>query len=175
MRIIAEPNLLLRVKVELPEDLKLATNGFGEGWNVLRSIDALLLKKRLLSGGWTFVKVDETALSSGVGKTAREAIGSALRSALRRLAKHLKVADVEHIQLTQYPWFYLARVRVLLYLIQQGKARAVIGDSDPLTTIYRRRPMQTLCKGVTSPSQQRHASALKQSLISSEASEIGPL
>jgi hypothetical protein len=68
MRIIAEPNLLLRVKVELPEDLKLATNGFGEGWNFSRSIDALLLKQRLLSYGWTFVKVDETAFKQRRGQ-----------------------------------------------------------------------------------------------------------
>ena len=32
MRILAEQNLLLRVHVELPEGLKLATDKFREGW-----------------------------------------------------------------------------------------------------------------------------------------------
>jgi len=120
MHTIAELNLLLRVQVELPQGLRLATDEFREGWYFARSVDAHRLKRRILKRGWNFIRIDAGSLRSGVGATAQKAIASALKLALREINEHVNAVEVKHIELTEYPWFFLARVGVHPYRIQQG-------------------------------------------------------
>ena len=120
MRTIAELNVLLRARAELPVGFKVATEEFREGWSFMRSGGARRLERKIQTRGWSFIKIADGLLRSGVGDTAQVAIASALRLALRRVSEHFIAAEVEHIELTQYPWFFLARVRVYPYWIQQG-------------------------------------------------------
>jgi hypothetical protein len=120
MRSIAELNLLLHTSIELPSGLKLTTEEFDEGWSFVRRVDARRLGKRIQTRGWNFIRFGDGSLRSGVGDTSQEAIASALRLALRRVSNHSNAVEVEHIELTRYPWFFLARVRVYPYRIQQG-------------------------------------------------------
>jgi hypothetical protein len=71
-------------------------------------------------------------MRSGVGDTSQEAIASALKLALRHISARFNSAEVEDIELTQYPWFFLARVRVLPYIIRQGVALSVPDESEAL-------------------------------------------
>src|ERR1700758_3395583 len=143
MRIIAELNLLLRAGVELPEGLKLATDEFLEGWNLSRSVDVRHLEERILNQGWNLIKIDEGTLRSGVGETEQEAIAGALKLALREVDKHVNAMEVERIHLTQYPWFFLARVTVRPYLIQQGTDLTVLAGKESFPIIPRRRQPPT--------------------------------
>lgn len=120
MHTIAAMSLLLRVRVELPEGFSLATEEFREGWSLARSVDARRLQKRVLTRGWNFIKIDAGSLRSGVGATAQEAIASALKRALREINDHMNAVEIKHIELIQYPWFFLARVGVHAYRNQQG-------------------------------------------------------
>ena len=127
MRTIAERNMLLRSKTELPDGLKMATDEFREGWELVRTFDARRLEKQIVLRGWNFIRIAEESLRSGVGEAAQEAITSALKLALRRISAHFNAVEVVHIELTQYPWFFLARVRIIPFRIQQG---AVLPISD---------------------------------------------
>jgi hypothetical protein len=129
MRTIAELNVLLRERIDLPAGLKLATDEFREGWNFVRAGNVMRLKKKIQTRGWNFIKTGDGSLRSGVGDTSQEAIASALKLALRRVDTHLNAAEVEHIELTQYPWFFLARVRVYPYRIQQDAEMAAADDA----------------------------------------------
>jgi hypothetical protein len=142
MRTIAELNVLLRARAELPVGLKVATEEFREGWNFMRSGDVGRLEKRIQTRGWSFIKIADGSLRSGVGETSQEAIASALKLALRRVSEHFNAAEVEHIELTQYPWFFLARVRVYPYRIQQGAVLPVPDEAvtEPLAARQRRLP-----------------------------------
>ncbi len=120
MRTIGELNILLHARADLPTGLKLNTEAFEEGWSFVRRADARQLGKRIKTRGWNFIRFADGSLRSGVGDTSQEAIASALKLALRRVSSHSNAVEVEHIELTQYPWFYLARVRVYPYRIQQG-------------------------------------------------------
>jgi len=124
---IAALNVLLRAGVELPEGLKLATEELLEGWNSSRLEDVCRLEKRILNRGWNCIKIGDGPQSYGVGDTTKEAIGNALVHALRRISENCNAVEVERIELTQYPWFFLARVEVCPYRIQQG---AVLPASD---------------------------------------------
>ena len=125
MRNIAESNMLLRERIELPAGLKMTTDEFREGWSLIKGSDARRLEKRILKSGWNFIRIADGSLRSGVGETSQEAIASALKLALRRVSTHFNAVQVEHIELTRYPWFFLARVRVYPYRIQEGAIFAV--------------------------------------------------
>jgi hypothetical protein len=139
MRNIAELNMLLRMQVGLPDGLKLATDEFREGWNFLRSMDANRLEKKLQTCGWNFIRDVDGPLRSGVGETSQEAVASGLKLALRRVSEHFNAVEVEHIELTQYPWFYLARVRIYPYRIQQGAVLPVPDEELPVSMAMRQR------------------------------------
>ncbi|MGA3263368.1 MAG: hypothetical protein ABSC47_04905 [Terracidiphilus sp.] len=139
MRTIAELNVLLRVGVGLPAGLKLATDEFHEGWNFVRTGDAPRLKKKIQARGWNFIKIADGSLRSGVGDTSQEAIASALKLALRRVSAHFNAVEVERIELTQYPWFFLARVQVHPYRIQQDAVLPAPDEAAPMPIAHRRR------------------------------------
>jgi hypothetical protein len=139
MRTIAELNLLLRVRVELPEGFRLGTEKFRDGWSFSRSLDVCRLEKRILNHGWNFIKIGEGPQGSGVGDTSQEAIASALKLALRRTSEYFNAVEVGRIHLTQYPWFFLARVEVCPYRIQQGMVLPAPDNADWLSLAPRRR------------------------------------
>jgi hypothetical protein len=118
MRNIAELTLLLRSEIELPAGIKLATEDFREGWSFARSTDSRRLGKRILARGWQFIRIRDGLVKSGVGETAQEAIACGLKLALRCVNRHFSAAEIAHLEMTQYPWFFLARVKIFPYRIQ---------------------------------------------------------
>jgi hypothetical protein len=139
MRTIAEQNLLLRVPIELPEGPKLLTDEFCEGWAFARSVDARHMEQKIHTRGWHFIRIADATLRSGVGETAQAAIASALKLTLRRVSHHFNAAEVEHIDITQYPWFFLARIRIYPFRIQQGAALPDPGKFEPIPITSRPR------------------------------------
>ncbi len=120
MHTIAQSQMLLRARTELPDGLKVATEEFQDNWSLVRSVNALRMGKQIIMRGWIFVSGADGLRRSGVGDTSQEAIGSALKLALRRLSPQVNAAEVAHIELTEYPWFFLARVKVLPYCIHKS-------------------------------------------------------
>jgi hypothetical protein len=116
---IAELSVLLRCEIALPVNFKLATEEFRDGWKFARTTNAKRLEQKILNRGWNFIKIADASLRSGIGDTSQEAIAGALKLALREVSGHFNAVEVAHIELTQYPWFFLAKVRVCPYRIQQ--------------------------------------------------------
>jgi hypothetical protein len=165
--------MLVRARVELPGGLHLATEEFREGWNIVRTVNAQRLKKKIQSRGWNFIRIPDESLRSGVGDTSQEAIANALRLALRRVSTHFNTAEVDHIELTQYPWFFLARVRVYPYRIQQDALLPLPDESlsTPVAPRQRRLPLQA---EALYPHFGSAMPQLKQMLISSGTPQAGP-
>jgi hypothetical protein len=136
---IAETNMLLRTGIELPADLRLTTKEFREGWNFVAAKDARMLEKRILKRGWKFIRVVDGWLRNGVGAVPQEAIANALNLALRHVSPHFNAVEVDHIEWTQYPWFYLAKVLVNPSRIQKGAILAVPDEAMPPPTTLRPR------------------------------------
>jgi hypothetical protein len=137
MRDIAELNMLLRGRIALPNGIKLTTDEFLEGWHFVRSVDARHLETKIQTRGWNFIRIADAPLRSGVGDTSQEAIASALKLTLRHVSRHFNAAEVDHIELTQYPWFFLARVRVNSFQIQQSAVLHAPDQSVPLSVAPR--------------------------------------
>jgi len=132
MRAIVEQNLLVRAQIELPAGLKMAREEYREGWSFARSADARRLQRKIAKHGWNLVRSNAGFERSGVGPTSQHAIAGALTLALRRLTAQFNAVEIEQIQLTQYPWFFLARVIVHPYRIQQGGMLSGCDDTTPL-------------------------------------------
>jgi hypothetical protein len=173
MHKIAELNMLLRAQVELPAGLTLATVEFREGWSFVRPVDARKLEKKIQTRGWNFIKVADGLLRSGVGDTSQEAIAGALKLALRRIHEHFNVAEVEHIELTKYPWFFLARVRVNPYRIQPDAALSLPEEEAPLPLASRIRRLPANSAELY-PHFGSAMPQLKAMLLSSRGSEARP-
>lgn len=116
---IAETNIFLRAQIKLPRGLKPVTEHFRGEWEFARSESAKRLQNRVRTLGWNFIKIEDGSLGNGVGNTPQEAISRALKMALCSICEPVNALEVEHIGLTQYPWFFLARVGVRPYCIQR--------------------------------------------------------
>ena len=133
MRNIAELTILLRGRVELPDNLNLATEEFREGWHFVQSGDTHWLDKEIRRRGWHFIWIGEGSRRSGVGQTSQEAIAGALKLALRGVSGCFNAAEVESIEVKKYPWFVLAKVKVYPYQIQQGAVLSSFDRTVPLS------------------------------------------
>jgi hypothetical protein len=173
MRNIAELNVLLRVRVELPVGLKLATEEFREGWNFVQSGDARQLEKEIQARGWSFTKIADGPLRSGVGDTSQEAIAGALKLALRHVSTHFNAVEVEDIELTQYPWFFLAKVHVYPYRIQHCAVLPVTDEAPTLPTPPRQRRLSPQAPELY-PYFGSDMSLLKEMLVLSRSSQARP-
>jgi len=173
MRNIAELNMLLRGQVEVPDGLKLATEEFCADWNFVRPADARRLEKKIHTCGPNFTNSADETMRSGVGDSSQEAIANALKLTLRHVSDTLNAVEVEHIELTQYPWFFLARVSICPYRIQQGAVLPVPDEAISLPTAPRPRRLP-----VHSPELYPHFGSaipmLKEMLISTGTSQARP-
>lgn len=136
MRDIAELTMLLRGHPELPGNLTLVKEEFREGWNFVQSGDAHWLDKTTRTHGWHFVRIADESIRSGVGPTSQEAIASALKQALRHVGDGFIAANVEHIEVKEYPWFVLAKVRVNPYQVQPSTGMSVSAEAASLSIPY---------------------------------------
>lgn len=129
---IAAWNLLLRVQTELPAGLEVTADRFNDGWQFVRQNNAEQFKETIQARGWNFTRLAGGSLGNGVGDTSQEATAGALRVALGHLSKHFNTAEIVHIELAQYPWFFLARVGVCPFVIQKGSAMPATADRGDL-------------------------------------------
>jgi hypothetical protein len=172
MRTISQSTLLIRADIELPDGLRLATDEFREGWNFARAVNAQRLEEKIRTRGWNFVRIPDESLRSGVGDTSEEAIAGALKLALRRISVQFNAAEVAQIELTEYPWFFLARVRVYPYSVLRGELPVPVElFSSAIAPRPRRLPLDA---DVLYPNFGSAVPHLKQMLISSRTAQAGP-
>jgi len=116
---ISESDLLYEPTLNCPA-ARLATDEFPEGWTLLRGrSNAQRAGKRRFGRGMEFCQDSDESLRSGVGDTRMNIAGRS--NSLRRIQPPISnAAEWLHIELTEYPWFFLARVRVYPYSIQRG-------------------------------------------------------
>jgi len=120
MRTFSESNVLLNTQGALPVGFNMAVEEFYKGWNVVRTGGTRRIEKKIRTLGWSLIQLAQGVLRSGVGKTEQKAVANALNLAVRNADAGANLMEVEHIEVSDYPWFFLARVRVGTYRIQEG-------------------------------------------------------
>jgi hypothetical protein len=140
---LIESNVLLRKQAELPMGFKVATAEFRDGWSLMRSGGAVRLGRKIRARGWNLIGIPAGALRSGVGDTSQTAIASALIQALRQVDSQANAVEVERVELTEYPWFFLARVRVHTYRIQPGTELPMLDTAVATVSTRPRRALRS--------------------------------
>jgi hypothetical protein len=174
MCVISESNILLRAQAKLPTGFKVATEVFTDGWQRMRLGGLERLEKKVHVKGWNFIKVADCGFRSGVGDTSEAAIASAMRLALRRMDTNSNAVKVQQINLTQYPWFCLARVRVQSYRIQQGTELLVVDEAES-KLVRRRRSRVSAVAALLNPQLGFAVPELKEMLIASASHKAQPM
>ena len=153
MRNIAAWNVLLRTETELPMDMIVPIEELGEGWDLIQPGDLARLSEDIQAHGWNLIKVEHGPQRTGVGETREEAISTALRLSLRHVSEYFNAAEVDCIELTEYPWFFLATVMLCPCRIQKEPVQPVPDDAQPrpLVRSYRRTATNApeLCSGLS--------------------------
>lgn len=173
MRNIAELNILVRGRVKPLSGLMQQTEEFRDGWNFVRLVDARQLKKKIHASKLDFISIADESLRSGVGKSSQEAIANALEITLRHIDKHYNIVEVEHIELTQYPWFFFSRVKVCPYRVQQDTVQPALNESMPLPISPRHKRLPVNAPELY-PYYGSAIPTLKEMLISSRSSQARP-
>lgn len=125
MRDIAELTVLLRVPTEMPDGLKLARDEFREGWNRVRTYNAKGLERKIKARQWNFIPASKCMIVAGMGQSPKQATTRALDHALAQVSAHLNAIEIRNIQSTQYPWFWVVRLSVYAFRIQQSETMPV--------------------------------------------------
>lgn len=171
MHTVTELDILLREGIELPASLRIAKEDFQNGWKFALTANAQELETQVHASGWNLIKIADQLQASGVGETAQEAVASGLRLALLRMNVGNNAAAVESIELTKYPWFELARVKVRPICIQQSATLAV-SDDRVSTPVARRQRGLPLSAAALYPDFGRDMPQLKQMLVSSRSMQM---
>ena len=169
MRAISQSNMLLRARTELPDGLRIATDEFRDGWNFVQAVNARRLEEQIIERGWNCFKISQSSPKCGVGDTSQQAIARALKLALQKVSEHFNAAEIEHIELTQYPWVFLARVSVSPFRIQHDAILPVLDESAPSAVAPRQRRLP-LDSAALYPDFASAMPMLKEMLISSRVS-----
>ena len=140
MRNIAELTMLQRGQTQMPSAFRPSTDTFQEGWNFVASENARGLERKIKTQGWHLIKIDAALRGSGVGETAQAAKVCALKLALRRVSDHFNVVKVQQVWVTEYPWFFVARVNLCRYRIQMDEFLPIAVEAAQLAARALRRP-----------------------------------
>jgi hypothetical protein len=173
MRNIAEQSILVRELTKLPDGLKLTSDEFREGWKLARTTNVNQLEKQIISRGWNLIKLADGLQRCGVGGTSQEAIANALRLSLRHVGEVFNAVEVEHIESTKYPWFFLVRIQISTMLIQQSALLPTPDSYEPRPAKPRQRRLPSHADALY-PQFGSAMPLLKQMLTSSWASPARP-
>ena len=103
-------SMFLRSGCLLPGGFRLKQERFNKGWMLAGDISAAGLDATLRRSGWHFRSFFFSCYRLGCGKTEISAISHATARALRLIADKFNVAEVDQVQVSNYPGFRIARV-----------------------------------------------------------------
>jgi len=86
---------------------------------LVEEIPALAFDSMVRKAGWHFLWLQDSCSRRGFGITEEVAIRRALSSALRGISKRYNAAEIDTVQITQYPGFHVVNVTVQTLQIQE--------------------------------------------------------
>lgn len=112
-------SVFLRTGCVLPDTVNPVRKQFVRNWTLVEEIPALAFDSMIRKAGWHFMWLQESCSRRGFGVTEEMAIRRALSSALKGVSKRFNAAELDSVQITQYPGFQIVNVTVQTLQIQQ--------------------------------------------------------
>jgi len=125
-------SVFLRSDCILPERLDPCLQPINEKWSVVEEIPALVFDTMIRRAGWHLMWLQDACSRRGVGLTEEAAIRQALLRALKGVSKRFNAAELDFLQVTEYPGFQIANVRIQTLLIQRHASLNLVAGQHPL-------------------------------------------
>lgn len=124
-------SVFLRSGCVLPDRVHPSRKPVGAEWSVVEDVPALAFDTVIRRAGWHFMWLQDGSSRSAMGLTEEAAIRRALHRALKGVAKRFNAAELDSIQITQFPGFQIANVTVKTLQIQQGSSLKFPAEQYP--------------------------------------------
>ena len=124
-------SVFLRSECILPDRLDPCRQPVGKEWSVVEEIPALVFDTMVRQAGWHFMWLQEASSRRGIGLTEEAATHRALTLALKGVPKRFNAAELDFIEVTEYPGFHIARVTVQTLQIQRHASLNVAVGQNP--------------------------------------------
>lgn len=124
-------SVFLRSGCILPDRFEPCQQPIGEEWSVIEEIPALVFDTMVRQAGWHFIWLQEACSRRGFGLTEDAAIRRALSRALKGVSKRFNAAELDSVQITQYPGFQVANVTVQTLQIQRHASLNIEAGQHP--------------------------------------------
>lgn len=112
-------SVFLRNGCILPDRIAPCRQPIGEEWSVVEEIPALVFDTMIRRAGWRFMWWHESCSRRGIGLTEEVAVRRALSRALKGVSKRFNAAELDSLQITQYPGFQIANIKLQTLQIQR--------------------------------------------------------
>lgn len=126
-------SVFLRSGCILPDRLDPCRQPIGKEWFVVEEIHALAFDTVIRQAGWHFMWLQEPSSRRGIGLSKEAAIRRALSRALKGVSKRFNAAELDFIQIKEYPGFQIAIVTVQTLQIQRGASLNITPRQHPQT------------------------------------------
>ena len=124
-------SVFLRSGCILPDRLDPGLKPISAEWSVVEEIPALVFDTIIRQAGWHFMWLQGRSSRLGFGFTQEAATRRALTRALNGVSKRFNAAELDCIEVTQYPGFQIANVTVQTIHIQQKASLEDIFEQHP--------------------------------------------
>lgn len=125
-------SVFLRNGCILPDRLDPNRQPIGEAWNLVDEIPAPVFDTMIRQAGWHFMWLQGACSRRGFGIAREVAIRRALLRALKGIPKRFNAAELDSVQISQYPGFQIANVTVQPIQIQQHASLGIAAEQHPL-------------------------------------------
>ncbi len=125
-------SVFLRSECILPDQLDPCREPIGQEWSVVEEIPALVFDTMIRQAGWHFLWLQGACSRRGIGLTEEKAIHRALSLALKGVSKRFNAAELDSLEITEYPGFHIANVTVQTLQIQRQASLNIAVGQHPL-------------------------------------------
>lgn len=123
-------SVFLRSDCILPDRLDPCLQPIGEKWSLVEEIPALVFDTMIRRAGWHFMWLQDACSRRGVGLTEEAAIRRALSRALKGVSKRFNAAELDSLEITEYPGFQIANLRIQSLQIQRDASLNIAAAQD---------------------------------------------
>jgi hypothetical protein len=123
--------VFLRSGCILPDELAHRQRPIGEEWSSVEDIPALVFDSMIRRAGWHFMWLQDACCRKGIGLTEEVATRRALLRALKGVSKRFNAAELDSVQIEQYPGFQIANVTVQTLQIQRHASLTTAAGLHP--------------------------------------------
>jgi hypothetical protein len=105
-------SVFLRKDCILPDHLEPLQESVCDNWTMVQEIAAPIFDSVIRQSGWHFMWINGASARRGFGTTQENATSRALVHALHGVRQRFNAAELDSVQVTKYPGFYIANVAV---------------------------------------------------------------